>query len=644
MIWGVFQMKRLVILVLCTLLSLVSLASDHVLTVSMKPVHQIPKTLFGIFFEDINHALDGGIYAELIKNGSFEHTFPFDGWSLKFDEKSSSISLANERPLNMNNRNYLKVQLKSSNEPVTLTNIGYNGIPLLAGKTCTLSFYVRTADFSGGIAVSLENKKGEKFAEGSFTLEKQISDWTKVSVELVPKTTVTNAQFVMRINGEGELHLDMISLMPKETWHGMRKDLVETLKELNPGFMRFPGGCLVEGDSLQNAYRWKDTVGPIEERKPKRNLWGYEQSYGVGFYEFLLLAEYLGAEPVPIFNAGISCQVRGAEFAPIENLDEWIQDVLDFLEFANGPVDSHWGSLRAKLGHPEPFNVKYIGIGNENWGDQYHERFKLFQAAIKSKYPEVQIVFSGPPSYEGSNFRYAMRWAKENNVDVFDEHIYASPEWFLANANRYDRYDRTGPKIMLGEFAAHTAGRQNNWQAALAEAAFLTGVVRNSDVVLMASYAPLLNRVGLSQWVPDLIWFDSTRVFLTPSYFVQKLYSKVNGNYLITSELSNEELHQVGYRFKSLYHVCTYDAESKCVVIFIVNPWPEDRNVEIRFTEDVRIKGNVEVVRILGSVADTNNFDNYSIVPVHEQLVTNSSVMNFVVKGYSFNVLRIAVE
>lgn len=637
-------MKRLSTLTLCVLLSLVSLASDHVLSVTVNPVHQIPKTLFGIFFEDINHALDGGINAELINNGSFEHSFPFDGWSLNFDEELSSVSLADVRPLNMNNKNHLKVQLKSSDTQVTLTNIGYNGIPLVVGEECIVSFYVRTVDFSGKISVSLENKKGEKFAEGFVTLGKRIDDWTKVSVEIIPRTTVTNAQFVMKIKGKGELHLDMISLMPKETWHWMRKDLVETLKELNPGFMRFPGGCLVEGDSLQNAYRWKDTVGPIEERKPKRNLWGYQQSYGVGFYEFLLLAEYLGAEPVPIFNAGISCQVRGAEYAPIENLDEWIKDVLDFLEFANGPVDSHWGSLRAKLGHPEPFKVKYIGIGNENWGDQYHERFKLFQDAIKCKYPEVQIVFSAPPSYEGSNFRYAMKWAKENNVDVFDEHIYASPEWFLANANRYDRYDRTGPKIMLGEFAAHTAGRQNNWQAALAEAAFLTGVVRNSDVVLMASYAPLLNRVGLSQWVPDLIWFDSTRVFLTPSYFVQKLYSKVNGNYLIPSELSDEELHQVGYRFKSLYHVCTYDAESKCVVIFIVNPWPEDRNVEIRFTENVRIKGNVEVVRILGSVADTNNFESYPIVPVHEQLITTFQVMNLVVKGYSFNVLTMAVE
>lgn len=637
-------MKKLSCVALCIMLTLVSLAFDHILTVRIDPVYQIPKTLFGIFFEDINHAVDGGIYAELIKNRSFEHTFSFDGWSFKFDEKLSSVSLDNAQSLNTNNKNYLKIQIKTSNTEVALINTGYNGVPLLIGETYILSFYVRTINFSGKIAISLESKKGEKFAEGFVTIERQISDWTKISLELVSKATVTNAQFVMKISGEGEVYLDMISLILKDTWHGMRKDLVAALRELNPGFLRFPGGCLVEGDSLQNAYRWKDTVGPIEERKTKRNLWGYHQSYGLGFYEFLVLAEYLGAEPIPIFNAGISCQVRGAQFASMENLDEWIQDVLEFLEFANGPTDSHWGSLRANLGHPEPFNVKYIGIGNENWGDEYHQRFTVFQTAIKSKYPQTYIVFSGPPSYEGSNFRHAVRWARENNIDIFDEHIYAPPEWFLANTSRYDKYDRTGPKIMLGEYAAHTPGRQNSWHAGLAEAAFLTGVIRNSDVVLMTSYAPLLNRVGLSQWIPDLIWFDSTRVFLTPSYFVQKLYSEVVGNYLIPSEMTDEELDLIGYKFKSLYHVSTYNAQSKCVVIFIVNPWPEDRNVEVRLPGDTKFKEGFEVVRILGSPTDANDFDNCSVIPIYEQIMTNSQVLNFVAKGYSFNVLRIGVE
>lgn len=637
-------MKRSFCLVLSIILSLVSLAFDHILTVEMNPVRLIPKTLFGIFFEDINHAVDGGIYAELIKNRSFEHTYVLDGWSLRFDEKLVSVSPSDIRSLNMVNKNYLKLQMNSFDAEVVLINAGHNGIPLMIGERYVLSFYIRTVSFVGQIEVSLQSKRGEKFAEGYITLEKQMNDWTKISLELVSRAKITNAQFVMRIKGQGELHLDMVSLMPKDTWHGMRKDLVEVLRQLSPGFLRFPGGCLVEGDSLQNAYRWKDTIGPVEERRVNRNLWGYHQSYGVGFYEFLLLAEYLGAEPVPIFNAGISCQVRGAEYSPMENLNEWIQDVLDFLEFANGPVDSRWGSLRAKLGHPEPFNVKYLGIGNENWSDQYHERFALFRTAIESSHPQIQIVFSGPPSYEGSSFRYAMRWARENDIDIFDEHIYTSPEWFLANNHRYDRYDKTRPKIMLGEYAAHTFGRQNNWQAALAEAAFLTGVVRNSDVVIMASYAPLLNRVDLSQWVPDLIWFDSTRFFLTPSYFVQKLYAQVCGNYFLSSELTNEELDLVGYRFKSLYHVCTYDADSKHVVIFIVNPWPEDRNIEIRLVGDKEIENEIEVIKIVGSPTAINNFDDYSIVPVHEQLITSSEKVNFVAKGYSLNVLRVGVK
>ncbi len=636
-------MKQLASLLVIFLAVCFCFALDYVLTIEMNPVFEIPKTLFGIFFEDINFAVDGGLYAELIRNRSFEHTFVFDGWSLRFDEELVDVSIESSEPLNVNNKNYLRIYFKGSDEEVMLINTGYGGIPLKINEVYVLSFYVRTNAFCGEVSVSIENKKEEKFAEGTIKIQKEISNWTKLFIEFVPRVTTLNSQFVMRIKGRGELHLDMISLMPKTTWYGMRKDLVEVLKELKPGFLRFPGGCLVEGDSLQNAYRWKDTIGPVEQRKTNKNLWGYYQSYGIGFYEYLLLAEYLGAEPVPIFNSGISCQVRGAEYCPMENLNEWVQDVLDFLEFANGPVDSYWGSIRAKLGHPEPFNVKYIGIGNENWGDKYHERFECFQKAIKTKYPDIKIVFSGPPSYEGSNFRYALRWAKENNVDIFDEHIYAPPEWFLANNNRYDRYYRDGPMVMIGEYAAHSPGRQNNWQAALAEAAFLTGIIRNSDVVIMSSYAPLFNRVGGSQWVPDLIWFDSTRVFLTPSYFVQKLYIENIGNYLLPSKLSNEDLEMVGYKFKSIYHVCTYDPESRQIVIFLVNPWPEDRNLQICLVGGFKIK-DVEIIRAFGSFTMTNSFEEYSIVPTNEKLMANYENMSFVVKGYSFNVLRIYVE
>ncbi len=635
--------ERLVFYVLI-LITCISPASDHTLRIEMNAASEIPRTLFGVFFEDINHAVDGGLYAELIKNGSFEHSFAFDGWTMRFDEEFVEISLDNTNSLNSNNKNYVKVKSESASAEVILINTGYGGIALKAGESYLASFYAREKSFVGEIQISIENKRGDKSAEGFVKLERQLDDWIKITIRLVPRSTVSNSQFVMRIKGLGELHLDMISLMPEDNWYGMRKDLLKVLKELKPGFVRFPGGCLVEGDSLANAYRWKDTIGPVEKRKSNRNLWGYHQSYGIGFYEYLLLAEYLGAEPVPIFNAGISCQVRGAEYCPMDQLDEWIQDVLDFLEFANGPVDSYWGQIRAQLGHPEPFNVKYVGIGNENWGDQYHERFKVFRAAIKQRYPEVEIVFSGPPSYEGSNFRYAMRWARENAVEIFDEHIYASPEWLLANAGRYDRYDRAGPKIMLGEYAAHGPGRQNNWQAALAEAAFLTGVIRNSDVVIMASYAPLFNRFGMSQWVPDLIWFDSTRFFLTPNYFVQKMYVDHLGDQLIQSEMTNEELALIGYKYKAIYHVCTYNSKSNEVTIFVVNPWPEDRTIEIQL-ENIKIREKVSLISLHGSPTDINSFDDYAIIPIAEEIVCNGNkIVDFVAKGYSFNVIKIAVE
>ncbi|AEH51198.1 alpha-L-arabinofuranosidase C-terminal domain-containing protein [Pseudothermotoga thermarum] len=633
------------------LINTLSFTVDHVLTFEMSLIHAIPQTLFGIFFEDINHAVDGGLYAELIRNGSFEHIFSLEGWALELCEESIEVSVDTSNPIHPNNKNYVRVRSDDPNAEIVLINLGYTaspirgGIPIKAGEAYNLSFFVRTVGFTGEVSVYLENRRGEKYAESLVRISEQIDDWMRISLELVPKVTFSNSHFVMRIKGQGELHLDMISLIPKNTWHNMRTDLINVLKDLKPGFFRFPGGCLVEGDSLSNAYRWKDTIGPIEERKPNRNLWGYHQSYGIGFYEYLLLAEYLGAEPVPIFNAGISCQVRGAEYCPVDELDEWIQDVLDFLEFANGPTDTYWGSIRAQLGHPETFNVKYIGIGNENWGDQYHERFKLFHTAIKEKYPEVKIVFSGPPSYEGSNFRYAMRWAKENDVEIFDEHIYASPEWLLANTERYDRYDRTGPRIMLGEYAAHAPGRQNNWQAALAEAAFLTGVVRNSDVVIMASYAPLFNRIGFSQWVPDLIWFDSASFFLTPSYFVQKLYADHTGDYLIPSEITNEDLVLIGYRYKAIYHVCTYNSKSNEITVFLVNPWPDDKSVKIQLPENIRTRKEINLIRLCGSLTDINNFDDYAIVPVHEKIISNScGSFDFIAKGYSFNVLKIGLE
>lgn len=621
-------------------------ASQHILTLDISKFGPtIPNTLYGIFLEDINHAIDGGLYAELVRNRSFEHTYKLEGWTILPNRgMQASVYIDSTKPLNKNNPNYLKLDLKSSNEEVTIINTSYDGIPLKKGESYTLSFYAKAdPSFNGIIKISLEDEKGNQYSNEQ-VVKQFSSEWKGIFTNLIASDNISNAQLVIRIKGVGSICLDLISLFPEKTWNGMRLDLVRMLEALSPGFVRFPGGCLVEGDSLKNAYRWKDTIGSIEKRKTNRNLWGYHQSYGIGFYEYLLLCEHLGAEPVPIFNAGMSCQVRGAEYCPIDQMGEWIQDVLDFIEFANGPTDTSWGAIRASLGHPGSFNVKYIGIGNENWGEVYYTRFQLFWKAIKERYPYIKIVFSGPPNYDGSIFKQSWDVARDLGVDIFDEHIYASPEWFLMNSDRYDKYPRKGPKVMVGEYAAHPAGKRNNLQAALAEAAFMTGLERNSDVVIMASYAPLFNRINWTQWTPDLIWFDNRRVYGTPSYYVQKIFKENLGDVVLNSCLTNESLSLFGYKFKSLYHVCNFSKSTKEIIIKVVNPWDEDRSVRIEFKNKIRLTGEGKVIELTSdNPFDENYFESIKVFPKEKEIKGLENPFYYTFKRYSVTVLRIKV-
>lgn len=619
--------------------------TDHVLTIDPSNLGpEISPFLYGIFFEDINHAVDGGLYAELVRNRSFEHKDPLEGWFAVFETGcQATFSIDSDLPLNENNLHYLSFDIASENKSVSLSNNGYDGIPLKKGKRYEFSAFIRgNSEYSGEIAVLLTDAKGNKIVEASLGSAFG-AEWEKYSVEFEIPEDYGNSRLLLTLKGAGEVCLDMISLFPEENWNGMRVDLLNMLEELRPGFVRFPGGCLVEGDSLENAYRWKDTIGPVEERKANYNLWGYHQSYGIGFFEYLLLSERLEAEPIPIFNSGMSCQVRGAEYCPIDEMEEWITNVLDFIEFANGPQTSFWGSKRVELGHPEPFDVKYIGIGNENWGTEYYDRFPLFREAVKAKYPEIIIVFSGPPSYEGASFNRAWRWARENDVEILDEHMYAVPEWMLRNTERYDKYDRTGPKVMLGEYAAHAAGTRNTLQAAMAEAALMTGIERNSDIVIMAAYAPLFNRPGWSQWTPDLIWFDNTRVYGTPSYHVQKLFNENLGDVVIPSELTDENLEVIGYWFKSLYHVCVYDRETENLIIKIVNPWPEEKEVRVEIGEELKIKEQAEVILMTSdSVFDENTFQNpEKVLPKKYVLSGLSNEFTFTFAENSITILRL---
>ncbi|MGJ8454652.1 alpha-L-arabinofuranosidase C-terminal domain-containing protein [Pseudothermotoga sp. U03pept] len=505
-----------------------------------RKLHSVPPTLFGIFLEDINHTIDGGLYAQLVRNGSFEHTNSLEGWSV---DKSSGVQIGVEQvdPLNQNNKNYLRACLEKPQHVVRIVNKGYDGIYLERNKEYLFSICAKAKQQQAQLNVSIQDSTGQSYFTKALTIAS--ADWQKHQFTIQTSDNISNGAVVLTIHGPADVALDMISLIPNDSFMGvMRNDLVKMLSDLQPGFVRFPGGCLVEGYSLENAYRWKDTIGSPENRKAKPNLWGYHQSYGIGFDEYFSLSRSLGAEPVPIFNAGISCQVRGAQIASLDQMDCWIQDAIDLIEYANGDSKTTWGAKRIENGLIDPVNLKYVGIGNENWGSDYREHFKLFQRKIKERYPQIKLIFSCPPNYEGPSFDEAWLWARNNGVDIVDEHIYASYEWFLANANRYDEYDRSGPKVMVGEYAVHTIGKRNNLQAALGEAAFMTGLERNSDVVIMAAYAPLLNRVGWSQWIPDLIWFNGLQVYVTPSYYVQKLFMNNLPDVILFSSLEEDEL------------------------------------------------------------------------------------------------------
>lgn len=631
-------MKKFLI-VLVVLFSTVLIGEvHHTLNIDLSGTGpRIPDTLFGIFFEDINHAVDGGLYVELVRNRSFEQeTRKYEGWSIERGDHVES-SIKSEYPLNESNVKYLELRFLEL-DVATVTNFGYGGMPVFRGEEYDFSVYL-SGDFSGTIGVMITDEE-EVLAQAELELFQPVRGWERFTLGLVLSKTATDCKLTLSITGKGTLRLDMVSLMPRDNWNGMREDLVRALEALKPGFLRFPGGCLVQGNTLKNAYRWKESIGPVEQRKTKWNFWGYYQTLGIGFYEYLLLCERLGAEPVPIFNPGISFQIESPEYATEEELEEWIQDVIDFLEFANGATDTHWGNMRASLGHPQPFNVKYIGVGNENWGPKYWANFERFARAIKARYPDVKIIFSGPPSYEGTDFRQAWKWARENGVEILDEHIYASPEWMLSNTDRYNNYDRNGPKVMLGEYAAHTTGRKNNWQAALAEGAFLTGVIRNCDVVIMSSYAPLFNRIGWSQWVPDLIWFDGYSFFGTPSYYTQKLFSENRGDVVVKSALTDEEYRVFGYKYKHLYHVATYDEESEELIVFVVNPWPESKTVSVNVLGGT-LEGYAKVITLKGEPQHENGFDELRISPLEKTLVGLANPFEYSFEPFSITVLRL---
>ena len=514
----------------------------------------IQSTMYGIFFEDINYAADGGLYGELIKNRSFEFPQHLMGW-----QAFGCVDVKDDGPF-ARCPHYVELSAPDHKDRRTgLTNEGYFGIGLKKGEQYRFSVWAKAPKGNGTIRVQLINENSmdehQEFVEQALNITS--ADWKKYTLTLTSPLTLKHAKLRIFLKGANSVALEHISLFPVNTFknreNGMRRDLAQALADLHPGIFRFPGGCIVEGTDLATRYQWKNSIGPVENRPLNQNRWehtfdyryypDYYQSYGLGFFEFFQLSEDIGAEPLPILSVGLACQYQNWEkesaHVPMNELQPYIDDCLDLIEFANGPADSKWGKVRADMGHPEPFNMKYIGVGNEQWGEFYYERLKPFVAAIRAKYPDIKIVGTSGPVPEDvpdNTYRFEDGWKamKAQKADLVDEHYYRDEQWFLTHGLRYDTYDRKGPKVFAGEYACHGKGKKwNHYEAALLEAAFMTGFERNADVVHMTTPAPLFAHVDGWQWRPDQIWYDQTQMFKTVSYYVQQLYATNAGTHVL---------------------------------------------------------------------------------------------------------------
>ncbi|RXK86559.1 alpha-L-arabinofuranosidase C-terminal domain-containing protein [Filimonas effusa] len=520
----------------------------------------ISDLLLGIFFEDINYAADGGLYAELVQNRDFEYALDDKqghdtSWhakhSWKLEGANAQFTIETAQPIHPNNPNYAVLDFGAAG--ARLINSGFDGITLKKGQPYRFSVFTRALQGKPGkLQVKLVGKDGKELAAG--TLPAPGNSWKDQTIIITPVADVADAQLELQPSGSGRIAIDMVSLFPQNTFkgrkNGLRADLAQVIADIHPKFVRFPGGCVAHGDGLGNIYRWKNAIGPLEARKPQRNLWGYHQTAGLGYFEYFQFCEDIGAAPVPVIAAGVPCQNSGVGGGgqqggiPMDEMDAYIQDILDLVEYANGDVKTTWGKKRAEAGHPAPFNLKYIGIGNEDLiSDVFEERFTMIFNAIKAKHPEISVIGTAGPASEGTDYEEGWGIATKLQVPLIDEHYYQPPGWFINNQDYYDRYDRTKSKVYLGEYAAHLPGRPVNLETALSEALYLTSLERNGDVVSMASYAPLLAKEGRTQWNPNLIYFNNTTVKPTVGYEVQKLYGIHAGDeyFPSTIKLSNNQ-------------------------------------------------------------------------------------------------------
>lgn len=622
-------------------------------------VKPISEHLVGIFFEDINYAADGGLYAELIQNRDFEYSVK-DGsregwdngyaWSVRQLEGASTVTIASENPLHENNPHYAVLQVKPG---VTLQNDGFDGISLKKGERYDFSLFARLPENSKGgkILVRLLDQAGKEVAQSAVHVSSK--EWKQQRTVLIANADVHAAVLSLEPKLTGTVHLDMISLFPQNTFkgrkNGLRADLAQTLADLHPRFVRFPGGCVAHGDGVDNIYDWKGSIGALEERKPLRNLWGYHQTRGLGYHEYFLFCEDMGAEPVPVVAAGVPCQNSGTcshhsvgELGcggqqggiPMEEMPQYVQDVLDLIEYANGDAKKTvWGKKRAQAGHPRPFNLKYIGIGNEDLiTDIFEERFTMIFNAVKEKYPEVTVIGTVGPFYEGSDYEEGWKFASKIGIPMVDEHYYNTPGWFINNQDFYDRYDRNKAKVYLGEYAAHLPGRPNNIETALAEALYLTSVERNADVVTMTSYAPLLAKEGHTQWNPDLIYFNNTEVKPTVGYYAQQMYGQNVGSEYIASSVTLDNTQDAVE--KRIGVSVVRDGKTGDMIVKLVNLLPVAVNAQVELPSLEGMDTTAVKTVLAGKPTDKQTRPVSGTMEVSEKF-------GYELPAYSFTVIRI---
>lgn len=654
--------KRLLSCIIAASSLLGAYAQPHTFDVNTKKVGAaVQPTMYGIFFEDINYAADGGLYGELVKNRSFEFPDALMGW-----KAFGKFEVMNDGPFERC-PHYVVLNYSGHNDAATgLQNEGYFGIGIDKDEEYRFTVWAKTVSGDANVEVSLVDESTMEEHQEFATAELKVSgnEWKKYELILKSPKTVQKANLRLLLKGKNGVALEHVSLFPKHTFkdreNGMRRDLAQALYDLHPGVFRFPGGCIVEGSSLDQRYQWKNSIGPVENRPLNGNRWlstfnyrlfpDYYQSYGLGFYEYFLLSEDIGAEPLPVLNVGMACQFQNqndpSAHVAVKDLQPYIQDCLDLIEFANGDVNTTWGKKRAEMGHPAPFNLKFLAVGNEQWDDLYYERLRPFVKAIKAKYPNIKLIGTSGPDSEGEMFEKGWKAMKELKADLVDEHFYRDEHWFLSHGLRYEGYDRKGPKVFAGEYACHGKGKKwNHFETSLYEAAFMTDLERNADVVDMATYAPLFAHVDGWQWRPDMIWYDNTRMFKSVSYYVQQMYACNKGTNVLPLTMNGKSVAgQEGQ--DGLFASAVVDKKKGEIIVKVANTSDKAQDVTLNLNGLKGSRSATATTLQSDNMDAENTLDNPNLIRPVETTATcvskkNMTVLNDKLPAKSFRMYKI---